>query len=477
MPNDDSPGAAECRTPFAAPDEPRDMPTAAALPPPAAARRADHRPGEGPPLYLRTYRHQILFWTTIGYGTFYFVRKNLSVAMPVMEQQLGLSKASLGLILTLHGLVYGVSKFANGFAADRANARVFMATALFASALINICFGLSASLVFVRTLLDAQRIFSRHGLSALCAAAHPLVLARRNSPRKCRSGTPRTRSAAARSSSSAATSSKHFDSWQVCFFVPAAIAMAMSGLLFVFLRDTPESVGLPEIEGTHVPGGDTAADSPAQFKQFLWDRVFSNKYIWLVSAANFFVYTIRFAVFDWGPTMLKEFKGVELCRRRLDGRGLRSRRPRRHAHHRLPHRSPVRRTRRAAQPDQHVVVRAVDLPVLDTPGHMVWLNTALLMSAGFFVYGPQALVAVVVANLATKRAAATAVGLTSIFGYASTVLSGWGMGYLVEHYGWAPAFACLIGTALIGALLFAAALPAKAHGYADASGGTPAETL
>jgi OPA family glycerol-3-phosphate transporter-like MFS transporter/OPA family sugar phosphate sensor protein UhpC-like MFS transporter len=71
------------------------------------------------------------------------------------------------------------------------------------------------------------------------------------------------------------------------------------------------------------------------------------------------------------------------------------------------------------------------------------------------------------ANLATKRAAATAVGLTSIFGYASTTLSGWGMGLLVEHYGWAPAFTCLLATAVIGALLFAAALPAKANGYGD----------
>jgi OPA family glycerol-3-phosphate transporter-like MFS transporter/OPA family sugar phosphate sensor protein UhpC-like MFS transporter len=99
------------------------------------------------------------------------------------------------------------------------------------------------------------------------------------------------------------------------------------------------------------------------------------------------------------------------------------------------------------------------------PGRIVWLNTSLLMCAGFFIYGPQALVGVMAANLATKRAAATAVGLTSIFGYASTVASGWGMGVLVEHYGWGPAFSCLIGVAAMGAVLFAAALPAKANGY------------
>ena len=96
-----------------------------------------------------------------------------------------------------------------------------------------------------------------------------------------------------------------------------------------------------------------------------------------------------------------------------------------------------------------------------------WLaNTALLCAAGFFIYGPQCLIGVMAANLATKRAAATAVGLTGIFGYASTVLSGWGMGWLVEHYGWSIGFELLIAVAFIGMILFATTWNAKPHGYA-----------
>ena len=68
-------------------------------------------------------------------------------------------------------------------------------------------------------------------------------------------------------------------------------------------------------------------------------------------------------------------------------------------------------------------------------------------------------------KLATKRAAATAVGLTSIFGYASTVLSGWGLGFLAQHYGWEYAFISLIGVAIVGALFFVAALAAKTDNY------------
>jgi len=95
------------------------------------------------------------------------------------------------------------------------------------------------------------------------------------------------------------------------------------------------------------------------------------------------------------------------------------------------------------------------------------LNLLLLCACGFFIYGPQCLVGIAVANLATKRAAATAVGLTGLFGYFSKILSGWGLGTLVQHYGWDAGFASLIGIAAIGTVVFALAWPAKAHGYKD----------
>ena len=101
------------------------------------------------------------------------------------------------------------------------------------------------------------------------------------------------------------------------------------------------------------------------------------------------------------------------------------------------------------------------------PGQSEWINTLLLCSTGFFIYGPQCLVGIAAANLATKRAAATAIGLTSIFGYGSTVLSGWGLGWLEKNYGWDAVFKGLLIVAALGVLVFAACWPAKAHGYEE----------
>jgi phosphoglycerate transporter family protein len=412
------------------------------------------------------FRPRILFWSTVGYGTFYFVRKNFSMAMPVMEKQLGLSKESLGLILTLHGLVYGVSKFLGGIAADRANARVFMSFALLCSALVNFCFGLSSALAIFAALWMLNGLFQGMGYPP-CAR----LLTHWFSPKELATKMSFWNMSHSLGGGAIVILCGYlldaYGNWRICFFVPSAIALVSSLFLWTYLRDTPESVGLPEIEGSHLPGGDSGPESAAEFRQFLYKRVFSNKYIWIVSAANFFVYTIRFAVFDWGPTVLNQSKGIQLHNAGLMVAGFE-----------LAGMTGMLVT--GYLTDRLFAGRGAPLSMISmllcglsvylfwlAPGRMFWLNTALLMSSGFFVYSPQALVGVMAANLATKRAAATAVGLTSIFGYASTVLSGWGIGWLVEHHGWGPAFTCLIFVSLIGAFLFALALPAKANGYGD----------
>src|SRR4051812_8513869 len=71
------------------------------------------------------WQRRILVSTIIGYALYYFVRKNITVAMPEMEAS-GISKVQLGTFLSVHGVLYGISKFTNGMIGDRVNARWFM---------------------------------------------------------------------------------------------------------------------------------------------------------------------------------------------------------------------------------------------------------------------------------------------------------------------------------------------------------------
>ena len=216
--------------------------------------------------------------------------------------------------------------------------------------------------------------------------------------------------------------------WRSCFLVPAGIALLGAWYLSRRLPDTPPSVGLPEVEGTHGASGEQTS---AQFNAFILKQVFQNKYIWLVSFGNFFVYTMRYAVFNWGPTLLTDTKHLRIVHAGLMMAGF----------------------------EWAGAIGAL------VAGRMV--NTVLLCSTGFFIYGPQCLIGIAAANLATKRAAATAIGLTSIFGYASTILSGVGLGWLQKHYGWDAVFEGLLLVAAVGVLVFAACWPAKADGYGE----------
>jgi OPA family glycerol-3-phosphate transporter-like MFS transporter/OPA family sugar phosphate sensor protein UhpC-like MFS transporter len=418
------------------------------------------------------WQRRVLISSIIGYAIFYFVRKNFSIAMPLMERELGISKSSLGLILTLHGILYGVSKFANGFFGDRCNARAFMVVGLAASALMNILFGFGSAVVTLGIVWALNGWFQGMGFPP-CARLMTHWFPPRDFATKF-SIWNTSHSIGAGAILVLCGSLLAPISWRLCFFVPAAIALVCALCLWITLPDTPPSVGLPEVEGTRteLPEPETGAE----LRSFLYQAVFRNKYIWLVSVANFFVYTIRYGMLDWGPTMLTQAKHVTIGSAGLmfaafEGAGV------------------LGAMLSGWLTDRFFGGRAmrVGLIYMVLAGgsvlafwkvasqSMLW-NTLMLCAAGFFIYGPQCLIGVAAAKLATKRAAATAIGLTSIFAYASTTLSGWGLGWLVERHGWNAGFAGLIAVAVVGTLLFALAWPAKAHGYAVEADGPSLET-
>jgi OPA family glycerol-3-phosphate transporter-like MFS transporter/OPA family sugar phosphate sensor protein UhpC-like MFS transporter len=93
----------------------------------------------------------------------------------------------------------------------------------------------------------------------------------------------------------------------------------------------------------------------------------------------------------------------------------------------------------------------------------------VLAMAGFFIYGPQALIGIAASNQATKKAAATANGLVGIFGYLSTIVSGWGIGVIADNFGWNGVFIGVIAMAIIGIFVFVLLWKAKRDGYEKAN--------
>lgn len=405
------------------------------------------------------WRGRILSASLIGYAIFYLVRKNLPVAMPAMERALGVTKSDLGLFLTLHGLLYGVSKFANGLPGDRTNPRWFMALGLICSAVVNVFAGLSSAAVTFGVFWMLNGWFQGMGFPP-CARSLTQWFA--PAERGMKFAIWNTSHSIGAALALLLCSFLVVYDWRWCLLVPAGIAAAGAVFLVDRLRDSPESLGLPPIEtywrlrrGTQI--ADDVADPievPGEFRRFVIRRVLLNPLIWCVSLANFFVYTVRYAILDWGPTILTELKGVTLTHAgwttagyELSGvlgmllsgwmtdtvfRG---------------------RAGRACAFSMALCGAGVWL-FWRIPSYSPLAYTALLCAVGFFIYGPQCLVGVIAANLASRRAAATAIGLTGLFGYLSTVPSGWGLGRIAERAGWGPVFWVLLGSAIAATLLF-----------------------
>jgi OPA family glycerol-3-phosphate transporter-like MFS transporter/OPA family sugar phosphate sensor protein UhpC-like MFS transporter len=91
-----------------------------------------------------------------------------------------------------------------------------------------------------------------------------------------------------------------------------------------------------------------------------------------------------------------------------------------------------------------------------------------LCLAGFCLYGPQALTGVTATNTSTKVFAGTSIGFISLFSYVGVAVSGKVCGNLAQSSGgWQlPVFA-IVGTAVVGAVLFLALWNARASGYKE----------
>ena len=409
---------------------------------------------------------RFILCSMIAYAFFYVTRKNLSMAQPEMCAQGVISKEALGTILTVHGVLYGLSRFVNGFWADKLNGRVFMTIGLALSALMNFLFGCTSLTILFAAFWIVNGWTQGMGFPP-CAKMlthwiHPKELATKMSIWNT--------SHSFGSAMALGLCSLLFAfglGWRWCFYVPAALAGLAAIFCFFCVKDGPHEDGLPELDLSDVRG--TKSDTDEKHVVTDADRrrlVFRNRVIWLCALANFFVYVVRFGFLDWGPTFLKEYKGIDVSKgglmiiafelaavvgtvfagwitdRLFAGRGVRT----------------------CVFCMLFAGLCALGFWYLPA-GSAIWQATLLLMGTGFFIYGPQALIGIVAAQQATNDAAAMANGFMGIMGYAATTVSGLGIALISKHFGWNAALLSIGGFALVGMVFFLFAWNANATGY------------
>jgi OPA family glycerol-3-phosphate transporter-like MFS transporter/OPA family sugar phosphate sensor protein UhpC-like MFS transporter len=265
--------------------------------------------------------------------------------------------------------------------------------------------------------------------------------------------------------------------WNLCFAIPGAIALVGCVLLLVGLRDTPSSVGLPEIEDLEKEESGIKVETRKEeelkgeaYNKFLSKMVFKNPIIWILALTNFCVYVIRFTILDWGTSFLTQYKGFDIAlsssivaSSELIG-GV--------AGTLIAGWFTDKYLKSKAQRTCLIGVVGATVCFLgfwQMPNTVHWFISAFLICmSGFFIYAPQALLGVAASQQATKRVCATANGILGIFGYAATTVAGIGFGFIADKFGWNSVFIVAIIFGIIGSLVIATIWNAPADGYEKA---------
>lgn len=406
----------------------------------------------------RRWRTRMLWSSTVSYGLYYFTRKNISVALPLLSKELGYTNKQLGVLGSLLYVSYALGKAGFGFIGDLVNPRTFMAVGLAASALVNLVFSVSSGLGTFAALWCANGLFQATGAppSAKICVRWFSVSERGtkwgiwNISHQAGGGTILVL---------AGWLAAAFG-WRGAFAGPALICLG--GALFIYwaLRDRPEELGLPPIEvyrnDPEVRAGAeaSAVGDDTSFARLVLRRVLLNPQLLTVALGSMCVYIVRYGSLDWTTKYLVEVKGQEvewagtitslvefigipgmllagwLSDRLFDAR-----------------RAPISLIYLVA------LAGAIGLLYLVPPGHPV-LDAAAVAAIGFFTYGPQMLLAgVAAADACGARVAAAAVGVTGLMSYIGAIISSLGTGTLIDRNGWGAAFALWAAAALVGALI------------------------
>ncbi len=422
-------------------------------------------------------RLQVFLGAFIGYAAFYIVRKNFSMAIPMLEP-LGFTKGELGTVLAMNAVAYALSKFLMGSVSDRSDARKFLPLGLVLAA-ISMMFMIvpiqflgaehkNLAIILMGVLNFLVGWFNGMGWPP-CGRVMTHWFSQNERGTKMSIWNCAHNVGGALVGPMAVYGATWFGSWFYganeqfyflagTFLFPAAVAILVAIIAYCLIRDTPQSCGLPSIEkyrNDYPKNYSAKSEETLSTKDIFFKYVFNNKFLWFIAISNAFVYMVRYGCLDWAPTLLTA-KGINLedagwayfayefaaipgtliCGWLSDK---------------------VFHGRRALPTMIFMAIVAVFIGLYWAFMDNLTVVIIALIGIGFFIYGPVMLIGVQALDLAPKNAAGTAAGLTGFFGYffGTAILANTLLGYVADHFGWEMTFvllliACLLSIVFMG---------------------------
>jgi MFS transporter, OPA family, glycerol-3-phosphate transporter len=391
---------------------------------------------------------RLALWTLwLTYGTFYFSRNNLALALPGLQNELGYSKSQLGTVLMGLKLAYGFGQLVNGQLAERFSSRKLLALGLLASAGLNVLFGWMTALYFLIFIWACNGYVQALGWPPTIRVATNWFPALQRGRAIGIIGTG-YQLCGALTFVVAGWAAQRFG-WRGALYVPAILVTISAAHMWFFLQEQPDAAEKARQE-RHGP-----VQASGTFMQNL--RVtLSNPGLWLVAIALCALDACRYGFTDWGVTHLKEIQN-----NRIDTAALK--------YAVLPFGGIAGAYLSGWMTDRFfagrrapvICVLLLTLGLLsiayDTVIHWgLGASLAILFLIGFCIFGPQVLlVGTLPVDIARGGTAAGAVGFVNFMGYMGAAAGDKLTGRLAQDYGWPFAVRFWAACAFVGAIVIA----------------------
>lgn len=404
----------------------------------------------------------VIAWIT--YALFYLTRANLSIAVPGIMDEYGYTKTMLGSVGSALFATYAIGQFINGQLGDKFGARKLVTIGIIVSALANIAFGFTTTIFMMILLWAINGYFQATGwpLNVKTLANWFSI----NERGKIAGLYGSCYQAGNALSWLLAGYLAETYGWRFVFWIPALIFGVSSILYYFGIRNSPESIGLPSIEG-HMKQSTLgrlkkkttlgrSAKKPLDEEHlgfgFTLRRTFANPRMWVIGIAFMFLDVVRYGFFVWAPTFLFEVQGAEISTAAYKTMVI-----------------PIAGSLGAISAgwatqkyfgSRRAPIVAVMLACLGT---LAWLYPKIpvdnwilglvcLAAIGYFTYGPHVtMVAAIPMDFGTRKGASSATGFIDGLGYVGATLAGVVSGWLIDNYSWDAAFNFWIASAFIAA--------------------------
>jgi OPA family sugar phosphate sensor protein UhpC-like MFS transporter len=260
---------------------------------------------------FRNNRLLIMLAITGGYGLAYTCRLALGVVKKPLIDAGIFSPADLGLIGSAFFYTYAFGKLINGFLADHANPRVFLAFGILVSALVNIAMGFNTAILVAVVLWGLNGWFQSMGAPASVVSLSQWFS---NHERGRYYGIWSTAHSIGEGLTFVATGAiVGALGWRAGFWGPGVLCILTAfGCLFL-MKDRPQTLGLPKVSVWRHDEWNQAPPPPPTVSLLKTQlSILAIPAVWILAISSALMYVTRYAINSWGVLYLQEARGYSL---------------------------------------------------------------------------------------------------------------------------------------------------------------------